>query len=108
ASGPRAALWPRRPASAHAGRGRPRVQRHTRAYPADREPVAEEAPRAGRRGQIARSGVASRFFPAPFIVGAGRSGNTLLRLMLDAHPQLAIPPETDFIPDVTVASECAA
>jgi hypothetical protein len=36
--------------------------------------------------------------PAPFIVGAGRSGTTLLRLMLDAHPELAIPPETHFIP----------
>src|SRR5207248_810105 len=35
---------------------------------------------------------------APFIVGAGRSGTTLLRMMLDAHPELAIPPETHFIP----------
>lgn len=35
---------------------------------------------------------------APFIVGAPRSGTTLLRMMLDAHPQLAIPPETGFIP----------
>jgi Sulfotransferase family len=36
--------------------------------------------------------------PAPFIVGVGRSGTTLLRLMLDAHPELAIPPETHFAP----------
>ncbi len=35
--------------------------------------------------------------PAPFVVGVGRSGTTLLRLMLDAHPQLAIPPETHFV-----------
>jgi sulfotransferase family protein len=35
--------------------------------------------------------------PAPFIVGASRSGTTLLRLMLDSHPDLAIPPETEFI-----------
>jgi sulfotransferase family protein len=35
--------------------------------------------------------------PAPFVVGVGRSGTTLLRLMLDAHPDLAIPPETHFI-----------
>ena len=32
--------------------------------------------------------------PAPFIVGVPRSGTTLLRLLLDAHPLLAIPPET--------------
>ena len=38
--------------------------------------------------------------PAPFIVGVGRSGTTLLRLMLDAHPRLAIPPETHFVPAV--------
>jgi hypothetical protein len=36
--------------------------------------------------------------PAPFIVGSPRSGTTLLRLMLDSHPQLAIPPETGFLP----------
>jgi sulfotransferase family protein len=36
--------------------------------------------------------------PFPVIVGAPRSGTTLLRLMLDSHSQLAIPPETGFIP----------
>jgi Sulfotransferase family len=36
--------------------------------------------------------------PAPFVVGIARSGTTLLRLMLDAHPQLTIPPETHFLP----------
>jgi Sulfotransferase family len=36
------------------------------------------------------------FPPAPFIVGVGRSGTTLLRLMLDAHSTLAIPPEVNF------------
>jgi hypothetical protein len=34
--------------------------------------------------------------PAPFVVGAPRSGTTLLRLMLDMHDDLAIPPETGF------------
>ena len=34
--------------------------------------------------------------PMPFIIGAPRSGTTLLRFMLDAHSQLAIPPETGF------------
>ena len=38
--------------------------------------------------------------PVPFIVGVGRSGTTMLRLMLDSHPDLAIPPETHFVPDV--------
>ena len=38
--------------------------------------------------------------PAPFVVGVGRSGTTLLRLMLDAHPELAIPPETHFLPEL--------
>jgi Sulfotransferase family len=35
--------------------------------------------------------------PMPFIVGSPRSGTTLLRLMLDAHPEIAIPPETGFL-----------
>ena len=33
----------------------------------------------------------------PIIIGAPRSGTTLLRFMLDAHPDLAIPPETGFL-----------
>ncbi len=43
-------------------------------------------------------------FPAPFVVGVGRSGTTLLRLMLDSHPQLAIPPETHFLNPLIQAS----
>jgi hypothetical protein len=35
--------------------------------------------------------------PLPVVVGVGRSGTTLLRLMLDAHPQVAIPAETGFL-----------
>lgn len=42
--------------------------------------------------------------PAPFIVGVGRSGTTLLRMMLDAHPELAIPSETHFLPQFIQAS----
>jgi hypothetical protein len=38
--------------------------------------------------------------PSPFVVGVPRSGTTLLRLMLDAHPKLTIPPETHFVPAV--------
>ena len=36
--------------------------------------------------------------PVPFVVGLSRSGTTLLRMMLDAHPALAIPTGTFFIP----------
>ena len=36
--------------------------------------------------------------PVPFIVGSPRSGTTLLRVMLDSHSQIAIPPETGFLP----------
>ena len=35
--------------------------------------------------------------PMPIIVGAPRSGTTLLRFMLDSNPKLAIPPETGFL-----------
>ena len=38
--------------------------------------------------------------PAPFVVGVNRSGTTLLRLMLDSHPELTIPPETHFVPEM--------
>jgi hypothetical protein len=54
-----------------------------------------------RRVRLARD---KRRPPAPFVVGVSRSGTTLLRLMLDAHPDLAIPPETHFLPDVI--NEC--
>ena len=43
---------------------------------------------------------ANKYNPMPMIIGAPRSGTTLLRLMLDAHPELAIPPETHFIPSL--------
>jgi hypothetical protein len=36
--------------------------------------------------------------PYVFIVGCARSGTKLLRKMIDAHPQIAIPPETHWIP----------
>src|SRR5687767_12398889 len=42
--------------------------------------------------------------PAPFVVGMNRSGTTLLRMMLDAHPQLVLPPETHFVPDLIRAT----
>lgn len=42
--------------------------------------------------------------PSPFVVGLTRSGTTLLRMMLDAHRDLAVPPETHFVPDVINAA----
>ncbi len=56
-----------------------------------------------RRGAVGRARTAPP--PAPFVVGATRSGTTLLRLMLDAHPGLAIPSETHFIPELIGARE---
>ena len=45
------------------------------------------------------AGVALRS-PFPVIVGCPRSGTSLLAVMLDAHPQLAMPPETAFLKHV--------
>lgn len=36
--------------------------------------------------------------PPIFVIGAPRSGTTLLRVMLSSHPRIYIPPESDFIP----------
>ena len=58
ARGDRDALRPDRRAAAHARGGRPRVQRHPRAHPPDREPHAEEAGGAARGAAAAR-----RFLP---------------------------------------------
>ncbi len=58
--------------------------------------------RMSRRRRAAREDAPA---PAPFVVGVGRSGTTLLRLMLDAHQQMAVPPETHFIPDVIRAAD---
>jgi hypothetical protein len=35
-----------------------------------------------------------------FVVGSARSGTTLLRLILNSHPQLAVPPESRFITEL--------
>jgi hypothetical protein len=50
--------------------------------------------RAGRRRVPSPARPAPASAPVPFIVGIPRSGTTLLRLQLDAHPDLAIGPET--------------
>ena len=46
--------------------------------------------------------------PVPFIVGVPRSGTTMLRLMLDAHPDMAIPPETYFVTNLIEAGDGGA
>jgi Sulfotransferase family/Glycosyl transferase family 2 len=38
--------------------------------------------------------------PFPFVVGVSRSGTTLLRMLMDSHPQLAMTPETHWLKDV--------
>ncbi len=43
--------------------------------------------------------------PAPFVVGVNRSGTTLMRMMLDAHPDLTMPPETHFVPELIELAE---
>jgi hypothetical protein len=43
----------------------------------------------------------SHQFPPVFIVGAQRSGTTMLRLMLNAHPSFSVPFETDFLSPLT-------
>jgi hypothetical protein len=40
--------------------------------------------------------------PMPVVVGCPRSGTTLLAVMLDSHPQIAMPPETAFLPELHV------
>jgi len=38
-----------------------------------------------------------RYPPFPVIIGCPRSGTSLLAVMLDSHPELAVPPETSFL-----------
>ena len=42
-------------------------------------------------------GLADTAWRMPFIVGCGRSGTTLLAVMLDSHPSIAIPGESGFL-----------
>lgn len=46
--------------------------------------------------------------PFPIIVGCPRSGTSLLAVMLDAHPQLAMPPETAFLKHVATLAGAPA
>lgn len=46
--------------------------------------------------------------PPFFIVGSARSGTTLLRMMLNAHPRVAVPPESRFITELHRGDEVDA
>jgi len=61
-----------------------------------------EPEQAGRSGE--ERGCTRPFF----VVGAQRSGTTLLRLMLDRHPRLAVPHESHFIPELARAADAPA
>ena len=69
-----------------------------------REPGAPGREAQEAAGDVAGDSAGHEGPPAPFVVGVTRSGTTLLRMMLDAHPQLTIPPETHFVPDLVEAS----
>jgi hypothetical protein len=59
------------------------------------------ASRTGRRLQTQMNDMSSTKHCAPFfIAGSGRSGTTLLRLILAGHSRIVIPPETWFILDL--------
>lgn len=78
--------------------------------PSSEEPVPGRVPVLYRKGaNRARMCDAPVMPPIPepcaqpiFVLTASRSGSTLLRFILDSHPDIACPPET------TVASACAA
>jgi hypothetical protein len=61
------------------------------------EPIAQESAAAPAASGAARAPATRRREPFPVIVGCPRSGTSLLAVMLDSHPQLAVPPETAFI-----------
>ena len=78
-----------RRASAHAGRGRADVQRHPRADPPDREPVAEEAAVAGRGAEAPRRRLVS---------ASGREANAELADEIDGdRPPARSPAPLQFV-----------
>src|SRR5215469_12856460 len=62
----------------------PSIVRNAEPTPATRSTAAPEPRREPR-------------LPFPVVVGCPRSGTSLVAVMLDSHPLLAIPPETSFI-----------
>ena len=64
--------------------------------PAARDAASGPAAGAGRRE------------PMPIVVGCPRSGTSLLAVMLDSHPMVAVPPETTFLAHLTELAGPAA
>jgi hypothetical protein len=54
------------------------------------------------------AGYRPRRHPFPVVVGCPRSGTSLLAVMLDSHPDLAIPPETSFMGSVAMLQGAGA
>jgi Sulfotransferase family len=57
-------------------------------------PLAAAGPAGPATGLVLPGGRSARASEPVFVLCAGRSGSTLLRFLLDAHPELACPPET--------------
>jgi hypothetical protein len=61
------------------------------------DPMAPASASAPAASAAARASIPRRQPPFPVVVGCPRSGTSLLAVMLDSHPDLAVPPETAFI-----------
>jgi hypothetical protein len=58
---------------------------------------SQRVPLAGGVPNDAAAAARRRRWPLPVVLGCPRSGTSLLAVMLDSHPDLAVPPETAFI-----------
>jgi hypothetical protein len=59
--------------------------------------VLSSGPRANPRALTRPAQESAQRSPLPVVVGCPRSGTSLLAVMLDSHPELAVPPETSFV-----------
>lgn len=67
--------------------------------PENAPPASSSTPKAASvLTKPSASAIGKKHLPMPIVVGVARSGTTLMRMMLDSHPLLAIPPETHFLP----------
>jgi sulfotransferase family protein len=56
-----------------------------------------DVPRPSATGVPAPAAATRCHAPLPVVVGCPRSGTSLLAVMLDSHPEVAVPPETAFL-----------